>query len=76
MDSLKERVGAYLALTGKTKTKLASELGMSRTSLNSKLNGVTEFTLYEGYQLKEILGCSADEFFTSAIGESVPQVVA
>ena len=63
MDSLKELIGAYLARTGKTKQELAKELGMSRSTLRSKLNGQTEFTLSEGYALKEILNVTADELF-------------
>lgn len=63
MDSLKELIGAYLARTGKTKQELAKELGMSRSTLRSKINGQTEFTLSEGYALKEILNVTADELF-------------
>ena len=63
MDSLNELIGAYLARTGKTKQELAKELGMSRTTLRSKINGQTEFTLSEGYALKEILNVTADELF-------------
>ncbi len=65
MDSLKERVGAYLARTGKTKAELAAQLGMSRTTLHAKLCGTTEFTLREGYELAQILGCTTDEMLKS-----------
>ena len=64
MAYIKELVAAYLARTGKTKAELAGNLGMSRTTLHSKLNGDTEFTLKEGYQLKTILNCTADELFS------------
>lgn len=63
MDSLNELIGAYLARTGMTKTQLARELGMSRSALRSKLKGQTEFTLSEGYALKELLNVSADVLF-------------
>lgn len=66
MSSIKENVAAHLAKTGKTKAELANELGMSRTSLHSKLTGATDFTLHEGYMLKNILGCTADELFESS----------
>jgi DNA-binding XRE family transcriptional regulator len=65
MNTIKERVAAYLARTGRTKAELANDLGMSRTSLHAKLNGQTDFTLCEGYKLKNILGCTADELFES-----------
>lgn len=64
MAYMKELVAAYLARTGKTKAELAKRLGMSRTTLHSKLNGDTEFTLSEGHELKNILGCTADELFS------------
>lgn len=63
MAYLKEMVAAYLARTGTTKAELAENLGISRSTLHSKLNGDTEFTLKEGFQLKTILDCSADELF-------------
>lgn len=65
MAYIKELVAAYLARTGKTKTEIAGSLGISRSTLHSKLNGDTEFTLKEGYQLKTILGCTADDLFNA-----------
>lgn len=63
MDSINEQVGAYLARTGMTRTQLAKKLNMSRSALRSKLKGETEFTLREGYVLKELLHISADALF-------------
>ena len=65
MNSIKERIGAYTARTGKTRYEIAKELGMSKTALYSKLNGQTEFTLDEGRQLASTLGCTLDELFIS-----------
>lgn len=65
MDSIKERVGAYIERTGTTKGELASQLGMSRVSLHSKLTGQTEFRLSEAERLADILGCSVDELRVS-----------
>lgn len=69
MITMRERVAAHLAKTGTTKAELAEQLGMSRTTLYTKLAGDVDFTLYEGYQLKNILGCTADELFAS-VGSS------
>lgn len=61
MDSIKERVGAYIERTGTTKSELADMLGMSRVTLHSKLAGQTEFRLSEAERLAQILGCSVDD---------------
>ncbi len=61
MDSIRERVGAFIERTGMTKAELANQLGMSRVSLHSKLSGQTEFRLSEAERLAEILGCSVDD---------------
>ena len=65
MESIRERVGAYLERTGETKSELANKLGMSRVSLHSKLIGHTEFRLSEAERLAEILGCSVDDLRVS-----------
>lgn len=65
MDSIKERVGAYLAREKQTKQWMAGELGMTTVTLNSKLNGDTEFTLSQAIRLSEILGCAVSELRTS-----------
>ncbi len=61
MDSIKERVGAYLEREGKTKRWLADELGMTTVSLYSKLNGDTEFTFSQAIRLSEVLGCTVND---------------
>lgn len=65
MDSIKERVGAYLERTGTTKAELAQSLGMSRVTLHSKLVGQSEFRLSEAEQLANVLGCSVDDLRVS-----------
>lgn len=65
MNSIKERVGAYLERTGTTKKQLAEDMGMPITTLYSKLNGQTEFLFSEGRRLARILGCTTDELCTS-----------
>ncbi|MBR3223729.1 MAG: helix-turn-helix transcriptional regulator [Atopobiaceae bacterium] len=61
MDSIKERVGAYLEREGKTKKWLADELDMSTVTLNSKLNGETEFSFSQAIRLSDVLGCTVSE---------------
>lgn len=60
MNSIKERVGAYVGKTGTTKKELAFALDMSEATLYSKLRGDSEFTLSEAGKLAELLGCSLD----------------
>lgn len=65
MDSIKERIGAYLEREGKTKQELAAELGMSTVTLSSKMNGRTDFTFTQAIKLSEILGCTVSDLRTS-----------
>ena len=65
MDSIKERIGAYLEREGKTKQELAAELGMSTVTLSSKMNGKTDFTFTQAIKLSEILGCTVSDLRTS-----------
>lgn len=62
MESIiRKRLGSFLEDTGTTKEKLASDLGMSRSALYSKLHGETEFSLAEAYKLSRILGCTVED---------------
>lgn len=74
MDSIKERVGAYLAKTGRSRMELASDLHVSKTALYQKLNGQTDFSLDEARRLARTLGCSIDDLFVSPIDGSVHTV--
>lgn len=65
MDSIKERVGAYLEREGKTKKWLADELDMTTVTLSSKLSGETEFSFSQAIRLSEILGCTVSELRVS-----------
>ena len=65
MDSIKERIGAYIERTGETKAAMAERLHMSKTTFYSKCKGDTEFTLTEGGRLANLLGCSVDDLFVS-----------
>lgn len=70
MDSIKERVGAYLARTGRSKGDLAMDLRVSKTALYQKLNGQTDFSLVEARRLAQTLGCTIDDLFVSPIDGS------
>lgn len=70
VESIRERVGAYIERTGMTKGELAERLGMSRVTLHSKLMGQTEFRFSEAQELAEILGCSIDELRISPFEQS------
>lgn len=65
MNSIKERVGAFLEREGKTKKWLADELGMSTVTLGSKLSGETEFSFSQAIRLSEVLGCTISELRVS-----------
>lgn len=65
MDSIKERVGAYLEREGATKKGLAAQLGISTVTLNLKMDGKTEFTFSEAIRLSEILGCTVNDLRVS-----------
>lgn len=67
MESIRERIGAYLAKTGESKKSLADQLDMSRGTLSQKMSGRTEFTLAEAKTLARILGCTVDELFVSPL---------
>lgn len=62
MYSTEERINDYLDRTGRTRTELAGELGMSRQTLRKKISGQIEFKLSEAAQLACILGCTVDDF--------------
>lgn len=61
MNLLKDRVAVYCNHSGDTREGIARKLGISTTSLRSKLNGETEFKLSEAEQLARILGCSVGD---------------
>lgn len=74
MDSIKHRIVIWQMATGKGKDELCDELRMSKSTLYSKLNGVTEFSLTEARTLAQLFGCSVDELFIDPIEEYVAVV--
>ena len=59
---IRERVGAYSAREGVTRKSIADRLGCTPETLKNKLDGVTQFTLDEAFELADMIGCSADDF--------------
>lgn len=70
MDSIKERVGAFIERTGMSKEEMADRIGISRGALYSKLKGESEFSLSEAKTLSRLLGCSTDDLFVSPFERS------
>lgn len=62
MYTIVERVGAYMAKTGKSRERIAQDLGMTRRTFSKKLQGKSEFRFSEACQLADMLGCSVGDF--------------
>lgn len=69
MDSIKHRIAIWQMATGKNKDDLCEMLNMSRSTLYSKLNGLSDFTLTEARTLAGVFGCSVDDLLVDPIGE-------
>ena len=63
-DNISSRIKSFIDERGLTNDEVAQEIGCSRTALYQKLRGNSSFSLYEGYLLSRMLGCSIEEFFT------------
>ena len=61
MESVLERIGAYIAREGITKGSFADLAKIKRATFYSRMNGETEFTLAEGSKIAKVLGCSVDD---------------
>ena len=60
-QAIRERLGAFLASNGATKTIVANALGISLNTLNSKLDGRTSFTFGQAAALASLMGCALDD---------------
>lgn len=74
MDSIKHRIAIWQMATGKSKDDLCEMLGMSRSALYAKLNGISDFTLTEARILAKQFGCSIDDLLIDPIGEYMATV--
>ena len=65
MESVLERIGAYITRENITKGEFADIAGIKRTTFYSRLNRETEFSLIEGSKIAKVLGCTIDELLVS-----------
>jgi len=61
MQSMKARLAAYLVTANKTRDDVSKELGISRRSLQKKIDGETEFKFSEAIELSRMFGCSLND---------------
>lgn len=58
---INEKLGAWLLESGNTRDKLAAEIGISRPTLNGRLDGKSRWQWDEVIEVARIVGCSLDE---------------
>ena len=58
---INEKIGAWLLEDGNTRDILAEKLGMSRPSLNSRIQGSSKWYFEEVVRLSKLVGCSVSE---------------
>ena len=68
MESVLERIGAYITRENITKGEFADLAGIKRATFYSRMNGETEFSLIEGGKIAKVLGCTIDELLISPFG--------
>lgn len=61
-SAVSQRVGAYVERSGTTKTHIAHDMGISRSTLRRKIHS-GDFTLSEAYDLADIIGCNVSDFY-------------
>lgn len=60
-DRINEKVGAWLLIEGNTRESLANAIGISRPTLNDRLDGSVKWKWEEVVRLSQLLGCSLNE---------------
>ena len=58
---INEKVGAWLIENGNTREVLAEKIGITRPTLNSRLNGDSKWHWSEVVKVAEITNCSLNE---------------
>jgi DNA-binding XRE family transcriptional regulator len=58
---INEKLGAWLLQAGNTREKLAAEIGITRPTLNGRLDGNSKWTWEEVIEVARITGCSLNE---------------
>lgn len=59
--SMKARLAAYLVDSGETRDDVSQKLGISRRSLQKKLEGETELKFSEAIALSRMFGCTVSD---------------
>lgn len=65
-EKINELIGEYVKRTGTTKESVMHAMGCSKTAFYQKMSGKAPFSMYEGYTLSKLLGCSVSSFFEEA----------
>lgn len=60
-DRINEKVGAWLLIDGNTRAILADAIGITRPTLNNRLDGTAKWSWDEVVRLSRYLGCSLNE---------------
>lgn len=58
---INEKLGAWLLKSGNTREKLADEIGITRPTLASRLNGESKWRWEEVLKVSQITGASLNE---------------
>lgn len=58
---INEKLGAWLLESGNTRDKLAAEIGISRPTLNGRLDGKSKWQWDEVIEVARITGCTLNE---------------
>jgi len=58
---INEKLGAWLLQSGNTREKLAEELGMTRPTLNGRLDGKSKWMWDEVIEVARVTGCTLNE---------------
>ena len=64
---INEKLGAWLLVSGNTREKLADEIGITRPTLNGRLDGKSKWMWDEVIEIARITGATLDEL--AGIGE-------
>lgn len=58
MDPINEKVGAWLLVNGHTRDELAAAVGITRPTLNARIDGAAPWKFAEVVKLADVLGVS------------------
>ena len=60
-QKINEKLGAWLLEEGHTRDQLAKELGMSRPTLQNRINGTAKWEWEEVVKVSRLTGCTLNE---------------